>query len=51
VLGREQTLHAMLSIQGPANRLHVGRMAGLGVELRQAADAVGAALGGRASPA
>src|SRR6476659_4855758 len=23
VLGREQTLHAMLSIQGPANRLHV----------------------------
>jgi DNA-binding IclR family transcriptional regulator len=48
VLGREQTLHAMLSIQGPATRLHVRRMPGLASELREAADAVGAALGGGA---
>ena len=47
-LGREQALHAMLSIQGPANRLHARRMPGLASELREAADAVGAALGGRA---
>ena len=46
MLGREQTLHAMLSIQGPANRLHVRRMPGLASELKEAADAVGAALGG-----
>ena len=36
------------SIQGPASRLHVRRMPGLASELREAADAVGAALGGRA---
>ena len=48
VLGREQTLEAMLSIQGPASRLHVRRMPGLASVLKEAAEAVGAALGGRA---
>jgi IclR family transcriptional regulator, KDG regulon repressor len=48
VLGREQALTAMLSIQGPASRLNPRRMPGLASELRQAADAVGAALGGSA---
>jgi DNA-binding IclR family transcriptional regulator len=47
VLGREQTLMAMLSIQGPANRLHVRRLSGLGSLLRDGANAVGAALGGQ----
>jgi DNA-binding IclR family transcriptional regulator len=47
VLGREQTLVAMLSIQGPANRLHARRLPGLASLLREAANAVGAALGGR----
>jgi DNA-binding IclR family transcriptional regulator len=47
VLGREQILVAMLSIQGPASRLHVRRMSGLGTLLREAANAVGAALGGQ----
>jgi DNA-binding IclR family transcriptional regulator len=46
VLGREQALTAMLSIQGPASRLHVRRMPGLAALLKEAADAVGAALGG-----
>ncbi len=46
VLGREHTLEAMLSIQGPASRLHVRRMPGLGSVLKEAAEAVGAALGG-----
>ncbi|HEY7621222.1 MAG TPA: IclR family transcriptional regulator [Solirubrobacteraceae bacterium] len=46
VLGREGALEAMLSIQGPASRLQVRRMAGLAAPLREAADAVGAALGG-----
>jgi DNA-binding IclR family transcriptional regulator len=36
----------MLSIQGPASRLQVSRMPGLASLLREAADAVGAALGG-----
>jgi DNA-binding IclR family transcriptional regulator len=48
VLGRERTLEAMLSIQGPASRLSVRRMPGLASLLREAADAVGAALGGSA---
>ena len=47
VLGREHMLEAMLSIQGPASRLHVRRMPGLGSVLKEAAEAVGAALGGR----
>ena len=47
VLGREHRLEAMLSIQGPASRLHVRRMPGLGSVLKEAAEAVGAALGGR----
>ena len=47
VLGRERALTAMLSIQGPANRLNVRRMPGLAELLRDAANAVGAALGGR----
>jgi DNA-binding IclR family transcriptional regulator len=38
----------MLSIQGPASRLPVRRMPGLAAELREVADAVGAALGGGA---
>jgi IclR family acetate operon transcriptional repressor len=46
VLGREQTLEAMLSIQGPATRLGARRMPTLASLLREAADAVGAALGG-----
>jgi DNA-binding IclR family transcriptional regulator len=46
VLGRERTLEAMLSIQGPASRLHGRRMPGLGSVLKEAAGAVGAALGG-----
>jgi DNA-binding IclR family transcriptional regulator len=46
VLGRERALTAMLSIQGPASRLEVGRMPGLASVLREAADTVGAALGG-----
>ena len=45
VLGREHTLEAMLSIQGPASRLHVRRMPALGPVLKEAAEAVGAALG------
>jgi DNA-binding IclR family transcriptional regulator len=48
VLGREHALTAMLSIQGPASRLHVRRMPGLASLLKEAADAVGAALGGSA---
>jgi DNA-binding IclR family transcriptional regulator len=47
VLGREQTLVAMLSIQGPASRLQVRRMSGLASLLRSAANAVGTALGGQ----
>ncbi|HEX7298193.1 MAG TPA: IclR family transcriptional regulator [Solirubrobacteraceae bacterium] len=47
VLGREQTLMAMLSIQGPANRLYARRLSGLASLLREAADEVGAALGGQ----
>jgi DNA-binding IclR family transcriptional regulator len=47
VLGRENTLEAMLSIQGPASRLSVRRMPALGASLRDAANAVGAALGGQ----
>jgi DNA-binding IclR family transcriptional regulator len=47
VLGREQALVAMLSIQGPASRLHARRMSGLGALLKEAANAVGAALGGQ----
>ncbi len=47
VLGREQTLQAMLSIQGPATRLNVRRMPSLGSSLREAANTVGAALGGQ----
>jgi IclR family acetate operon transcriptional repressor len=46
VLGREDSLEAMLSIQGPANRLPVRRMPGLASLLREAANAVGVALGG-----
>jgi len=49
VLGREQALMAMLSIQGPATRLNVRRMPGLASLLREAAGAVGAALGGQRS--
>jgi DNA-binding IclR family transcriptional regulator len=48
VLGREDTLEAMLSIQGPAARLGPRRMREVGPLVRKAADAVGAALGGRA---
>jgi IclR family acetate operon transcriptional repressor len=47
VLGRERALTAMLSIQGPATRLNVRRMPGLAALLRDAANAVGAALGGQ----
>lgn len=47
VLGRERALVAMLSIQGPSNRLHVSRLSGLASPLTQAANAVGAALGGQ----
>ncbi len=47
VLGREDTLEAMLSIQGPASRLTVRRMPALASLLREAANAVGAALGGQ----
>jgi DNA-binding IclR family transcriptional regulator len=46
VLGRERALTAMLSIQGPASRLPARRMPGLASLLREAADAVGVALGG-----
>jgi DNA-binding IclR family transcriptional regulator len=46
VLGREQTLEAMLSIQGPATRLGARRMQALASLLREASDAVGVALGG-----
>jgi DNA-binding IclR family transcriptional regulator len=49
VLGREQALTAMFSIQGPASRLPARRMPALASLLRDAANAVGAALGG--SPA
>jgi DNA-binding IclR family transcriptional regulator len=48
VLGREGALEAMLSIQGPASRLNVRRMASLASLLRDAAHAVGVALGGTA---
>jgi DNA-binding IclR family transcriptional regulator len=47
VLGREQALVAMLSIQGPASRLHVSRLPALASLLTEAANAVGAALGGQ----
>jgi DNA-binding IclR family transcriptional regulator len=47
VLGRERALVAMLSIQGPSNRLHVSRLSGLASPLTQAANAVGSALGGQ----
>jgi DNA-binding IclR family transcriptional regulator len=47
VLGREQALVAMLSIQGPASRLHVSRLPALAVLLTEAANAVGVALGGQ----
>jgi DNA-binding IclR family transcriptional regulator len=47
VLGREDTLEAMLSIQAPASRLSVRRMPALASLLREAANAVGAALGGQ----
>jgi DNA-binding IclR family transcriptional regulator len=47
VLGRERALVAMLSIQGPASRLHVSHLSGLASLLKDAAGAVGAALGGR----
>jgi IclR family acetate operon transcriptional repressor len=50
VLGRERALTAMLSIQGPANRLPARRMSGLASLLRDAANAVGAALGGQLQP-
>jgi DNA-binding IclR family transcriptional regulator len=48
ILGREQALVAMLSIQAPASRLPVRRMPSLASLLRDAANAVGAALGGQA---
>ena len=47
ILGREQALVAMLSIQAPASRLPVRRMPALASLLRDAANAVGAALGGQ----
>ena len=47
ILGREQALVAMLSIQAPATRLAVRRMPALASLLRDAANAVGAALGGQ----
>jgi IclR family transcriptional regulator, KDG regulon repressor len=47
VLGREQSLVAMLSIQAPASRLPVRRMPSIASLLREAANAVGAALGGQ----
>jgi DNA-binding IclR family transcriptional regulator len=46
ILGRERTLVAMFSIQGPASRLPVRRMSGLASVLKDAANAVGAGLGG-----
>jgi IclR family acetate operon transcriptional repressor len=45
ILDRERMLVAMFSIQGPAARLNVRRMSGLASLLRDAASAVGAALG------
>lgn len=48
VLGRHEGLEAMLSIQGPASRLGRRRMREVAPLVRDAADAVGAALGGRA---
>jgi IclR family acetate operon transcriptional repressor len=51
ILGREQALVAMFSIQGPANRLPVRRMSGLASALKEAANAVGAGLGGPAPQA
>ena len=47
VLGHEGRLEAMLSIQGPAARLGHRRMREVAPLVRDAADAVGAALGGR----
>ena len=46
VHGRERALAAMLSIQGPATRVPVRRMPELAALLKDAADAVGTALGG-----
>ena len=47
VLGRDGRLEAMLSIQGPAARLGARRMHEVAPLVREAADAVGAALGGQ----
>jgi DNA-binding IclR family transcriptional regulator len=47
ILGREQALVAMLSIQAPASRLPVRRMPDLASLLRESANVVGAALGGQ----